>query len=96
MGLDKYSALIGRHTSDLGIVVVDGRNRVKCARKCLGALKAKGIIIWANNEEKEGRAGNKLVVQHGYRRMDFAGMGPINNRGGRTSLFYRDGRCLEL
>jgi hypothetical protein len=78
------------------IVVIDGRDRVNCARYSIGALKERGVIIWDNSERPSYRDGHEFLENHGFRRLDFSGLGPVNLAEWQTSIFYRDGNCLGI
>jgi hypothetical protein len=91
-----YASSIREHPGGFDVVVIDGRDRVNCARYALPALRESGVIIWDNTERTEYKPGFDLLAEHGYRRLDFWGMGPINNYGWCTSVFYRHGNCLGI
>lgn len=78
------------------IVAIDGRDRVNCVRQCLAALKPDGVIVWDNSERPRYEPGYEHLATNGFRRIDFAGLGPINDHGWRTSVFYRPDNCLGL
>ena len=97
--LDDDTGYVGeaaRHPGMFDILVIDGRRRVACARNALSALKPSGIILWDNTERDEYREGLDFLRQNGFRHVDFAGMGPITEYASTTSIFYRDGNCLDL
>jgi precorrin-6B methylase 2 len=92
----EYSNAILPYKSQFDIVVIDGSDRVRCARNCLGALKPDGVILWDNTDREEYRPGFELLREQGFRRVDFIGMAPIVLFECSTSIFYRDGNCLDL
>ncbi|RYG06889.1 MAG: hypothetical protein EON96_22460 [Caulobacteraceae bacterium] len=77
-------------------MVIDGRDRVNCCRHSLASLSARGVVIWDNAERKRYRPGFALLEAHGFRRLNFHGLGPINGAPWLTSIFYRDGNCLGV
>ena len=92
----EYSRAILPYNSQFDIVVIDGSDRVNCARNCLGALKPNGVILWDNSDREEYRPGFEFLREQGFRRVDFVGMTPINLFECSTSILYRDGNCLGL
>lgn len=78
------------------IIVIDGRDRIHCARNCLPALEDNGVILWDNSEQDEYREGLDLLRARGFRELPFEGLGPVNPYVWRTSIFYRDDNCLGL
>ncbi len=93
---DQYSRKILDYESAFDIIVIDGRERVKCAKNSLVALKENGVIIWDNSEREIYQEGYDFLIEKGFKRLDFAGMGPIDHSEWCTSIFYKDNNCLGL
>jgi hypothetical protein len=92
----EYGRLISGFVAEFDCVVIDGRDRVNCARHSLGALKPGGVIVWDNSDRACYQEGFDFLRDNGFRRIDFWGLGPINAYPWCTSIFYRDGNCLGL
>ncbi|MCX7013966.1 MAG: hypothetical protein NTW86_15675 [Candidatus Sumerlaeota bacterium] len=92
----EYCKAILGHSHRFHIIVIDGRDRVNCARNSLGALRDDGVIIWDNSDQDKYLEGFAYLMQRGFRRLDFEGLGAINNCQWRTSIFYRDANCLGI
>jgi Methyltransferase domain len=92
----KYAETIGGADGPFNVVVIDGRHRVECARRCLSHLKDDGVVLWDDGNREEYGAGFRLLADAGFRRIDFWGPGPIAPVPWCTSVFYRDGNCLEI
>jgi len=91
-----YARSICDYRNSLDIVMIDGRDRVNCAKHAIHALNEHGVIIWDNSERKEDAAGQAFLMQAGFRRLDFYGLGPINPYAWQTSIFYRPSNCLGI
>jgi hypothetical protein len=78
------------------IIVIDGRDRVECARACLPGLRPTGVIVWDNSDRARYEPGYDRLKQEGFRRLDFSGPGPVNFTPWMTSVFYRDQNCLGI
>jgi precorrin-6B methylase 2 len=92
----EYSRQVLKFNNEFDVIVIDGRDRVRCAQNCVPALKAGGVILWDNTDRDHYQRGFDHLRQEGFRRVDFSGMGPIVEFECMTSLFYRDGNCLGL
>lgn len=92
----RYASSIHTAGAPFDIVVNDGRERMQCARVAIRALTGRGVIVWDNSERDEYAGAYRLLVDQGFRRIDFEGLGPINSFPWTTSIFYRDGNCLGL
>lgn len=91
-----YCQFIQNFSNTFDCIVIDGRDRVNCSYNCLKALKADGVIIWDNSDRTEYNDGYLFLLNHGFKRIDFWGMGPINPYSWCTSIFYRPNNCLQL
>lgn len=78
------------------VIVIDGRDRVNCARNCLGALRDDGVIVWDDSQRSRYRPGHRYLARRDFRRVEFVGLGPMDPLPRETSIFYRDGNCLGL
>ena len=92
----KYSSAITRFHRQIDVVVIDGRDRVNCAKNSLGALAEGGVIIWDNSDRVKYQEGYAFLADHGFKRLDFEGLGPIGIRSWCTSVFYRQPNCLGI
>jgi hypothetical protein len=91
-----YSHKIAEYQNRFDIVVIDGRNRVNCAKNALAALKAGGVIIWDNTDRQEYQPGIDFLHEQGFKKIDFFGMVPVTTEGCVTSIFYKSKNCLDI
>lgn len=92
----RYAGCVAEFPGQFEIVVLDGRQRVACSRHAPAALAGGGVILWDNSERAEYQPGCAGLVEAGFRRLDFWGLGPINTYGWCTSVFYRADNVLGL
>ena len=92
----QYSNKVLEYVNEFDIVVIDGRDRVRCAQNAINALKPSGVIVWDNADRAEYQPGFEFLAGHGYRRIDFFGMAPIEQYEISTAVLYRDDNCLGL
>jgi precorrin-6B methylase 2 len=86
---DTYASCVLEDRTTFDIIVVDGRERVKCITTCLAALADGGVVILDNAERSEYQDGIRFLVQQGFRELAFDGPSPIVMQPSRTSIFYR-------
>jgi hypothetical protein len=91
-----YAGKIAEHVKRFDIVVLDGRDRVNCARNSLASLKDGGIIIWDNSDREEYEEGFRFLFDHGFRKIEFVGFAPGIVDRMETGIFYRPGNCLGI
>jgi hypothetical protein len=92
----RYANAVAGQPAPFDVVVIDGRDRVSCAKASLAALKPDGVIVWDNSDRPDYDAGYRFLLENGFKRLDFWGMGPINAYGWCTSVFYRPQNCFEI
>ena len=96
LGRGGYAAAITDAGQVFDIVVIDGRERVACVPHAMAALDSTGVIVWDNSDRERYAEGYAELTGHGFKRLDFWGMGPVNTDGWCTSVFYRDGNALGI
>jgi len=77
------------------LVVVDGMARVLTAWLAARQLGSNGIILFDNSERWQYNAGYQLLVDAGFARLDFWGVGPVQSYEWCTSLFVRNLEILK-
>jgi SAM-dependent methyltransferase len=96
----EYGGAYARAALDQGgpfdLIVVDGRDRVRCAVQSVGALAAGGVLLWDNTDRPNYAPGLDELRGLGFRRIDFDGLAPVEPIRTRTSILYRDGNVLGL
>ncbi len=92
----EYSKMVLLQGRKFDIVVVDGRDRVNCARNAIHALHEKGVIVFDNSDRDDYLPAMELLAETGFRRIDFFGMSPVTAHENVTTIFYRDYNCLGI
>ena len=92
----EYCKAILEYKNRFNIIVIDGRDRVNCAKNSPGALREDGVIIWDNVEREKYQEGFFYLIQNGFRRLDFEGLGPVGRNKWITSIFYRRDNCFGI
>ena len=69
---------------------------MNCAKRVLQALRSDGVVVWDNSDREKYEDGYAFLKGHGFRQIDFEGIGPVNIDPWSTSIFYRDNNCLGL
>jgi hypothetical protein len=87
---------ITKYVNMFDIVVIDGRDRVNCAKNCTAALRSGGVLVWDNSDRVEYRDGYDFLQAAAFKRIDFWGMGALATRRWCTSVFYRPENCLNI
>lgn len=91
-----YCQAAGAYPGQFDVLVIDGRDRVNCAKNSLTALKPSGVVILDNSDRKRYAEGCAFLVENGFRRLDFNGLSPINIVGTITTVFYRPSNCIGV
>ncbi len=93
-GADRYLA-----GTEFDLTVIDGLDRLRCARLSVDRLAEGGAVIFDNSEGYWGREGEYPVLdlfrERGFQRIDFYGFVPGVFWPHCTSVFFRE-RCFLL
>ncbi len=92
----EYSKIAQNCSEQFNIIVIDGRDRVNCAKSSLTALNSDGVIIWDNSDREKYREGYTYLLDNEFKRLDFEGLGPNSVDKTITSIFYRTNNCFQL
>jgi hypothetical protein len=78
------------------VVIIDGRDRVRCAKNAVKALTDRGVIIFDDSQREKYQEGFDFLIEQGFKQLDFEGLKPNNHKLFRTSIFYKNNNCLTL
>lgn len=79
------------------VIIIDGRDRVNCARNCPQSLTDRGIIIWDNTDRERYTPGREFLKASGFKELRLFGLTPmVPVETNATSFFYRNGNCFDL
>jgi len=93
-----YCRLINRQHGTFDVVIVDGRDRVRCAINSFDALSERGVIILDDSAREKYREATDFLLGKGLRKLDFHGLKPASKELGpsQTSVFYTRDNCLGI
>jgi precorrin-6B methylase 2 len=91
-----YARKICDYDNKFDIIVIDGRDRINCAKNSLKAIKPNGIIIWDNSDRSEYQDGHDFLRNNGFKKIEFVGMCPAVNLKTETAVFYRENNILDI
>lgn len=78
-----------RSAAPFDLAVIDGEDRLGCARAALTLVRPAGAIVLDNSEQSWAAPISTLLAEAGWRRVDFHGFAPSVARPHCTSLFFR-------
>jgi hypothetical protein len=59
-------------------------------------IKENGIIILDNSDRTDYQQGINLLIDKGFKKIDFSGFCPIVNFKSQTAIFYRNENILGI
>lgn len=93
----EYCRKILDEEQEFEIILIDGRDRVRCACNAIKKLTENGIIIWDNSEREYYQKGFKYIKRYGFKQLELSsivyGLPGIEDY---TSIFYRENNILDL
>ncbi len=92
-----YCRSILNEKGNFDIILIDGRDRVRCAKHSINKLKPNGIIIWDNSDREYYSEGYEYLRSRGFKRLELSGvLWGIPEVKDYTSFFYRDSNIFGL
>lgn len=92
-----YSRIILKEQETFDIILVDGRDRVRCAENAVKKLKEDGVIVWDNSEREYYKAGYEFLKSQGFEELMLSsiiyGLPGVEDF---TTIFYRENNILGL
>lgn len=92
----EYCRSVLAYPGAFSLVVIDGRDRVNCARHAVKGLAPDGVLVWDDTDRPQYREGIEFLHAQGFRSVELVGMTPAATHAHETTIFYRDGNCLGL
>lgn len=91
-----YCRSIGVQAGEFDLVIVDGRDRVRCAEQALASLSERGVILFDDSDRENYAESIRALAERGFRTLDFEGLKPLGHELHRSTLLYRPGNCLGI
>ena len=92
----EYSRYISKTNKKYDVVVIDGKDRNRCAENAIDSLSERGVIIFDDTGSSAYAAGVRFLVNRGFRKLDFEGLKAGGFGLDRASVFYKKNNCLDL
>lgn len=92
----KYCRTIMATEKKYDIVIVDGGDRVNSLKQTFGALSDRGVVVLDDSHRKAYLEHIKDLKEKGFRAIDFEGLKPKGSKIYKTTIFYRNGNCLDI
>lgn len=92
----EYSKYCSETDDRYHILIVDGRDRVNCAKKSYQYLCEDGILVLDDSEREEYSEVYDVLAQEGFKNIGFTGISPGCFYNKMTTIFYRDNNCVGL
>ena len=78
------------------MIFIDGIHRVVCCSTSLNNLTDKGVIVLDDSERDEYKPGIDVIVNSGFKKLDFWGISPGYLFRKCTTIFYKESNCMGI
>lgn len=78
------------------IIVIDGRERIKCVKYSVRYLHNNGVIILDDSERKKYKKIFDFLRDKGFKELTFSGLTPLQTNIKSTTVFYKNKNCLDI
>lgn len=93
---EAYCQSIARCQQRFDVVVIDGRERVRCMAVARDYLSDRGVMLLDDSLRERYQEGVDMMLAAGFRKLDFLGLKPGGVGAHQTTLFYRNDNCLGV
>ncbi len=95
---DSYIKKVSNHDPNMkyDLIIIDGRERVKCAIEAYKKLNKNGVLIFDDSHRDRYQKAFDFYVEKGFKRISFRGLKPSGMEIDETSIFYRSKNCLGI
>ena len=91
-----YANEVSSSGNKYDFIIIDGVDRNNCVYACINHLTPTGVIIYDNSQRDEYKESINFLISKGFKKLDFWGMTAITPVISCTSIFYKNGNCLEI
>jgi hypothetical protein len=91
---EDYVDAIGSDKYD--IICIDGIKRNECVYKCINNLTYNGIIIIDDTDRVEYNEAKLMLLESGFKNLDFTGLAPCSINSNSTSIFYKKNNIFNI
>ena len=93
---DAYAKCTLQTDRKFHIIIVDGRDRVKCCKYAVKALSEDGVIVLDDAERPQYAEALRFLANNGFRNIPFSGIAPGVIVSKVTTIFYKEKNCLGI
>lgn len=91
-----YCNAAAREDKQYDVIVVDGRERVRCVNVAKDCLTEQGVIILDDSSRPRYTEAIDSLRAAGFKQLDFIGLKPASINAHQTTIFYRNNNCLGI
>ena len=92
----QYCRTVLETKQQFDVIVIDGRDRINCAKRACHALSNQGVLLFDDTDREIYRPALEYLVSQGFRRIDFKSMKPASIKASTATLFYKANNCLGI
>lgn len=78
------------------VIVVDGRDRVRCVINATQCLSDRGVIVLDDSRRGKYKESVDYLTNHGFKKIDFEGISPNGFHFDTTTIFYKNNNALNI
>jgi len=78
------------------VIIIDGLFRNECIMSSIHHLSERGVIILDDSERDVYAEGITILLNNGFKRLDFSGIAPGIFFRKCTTIFYKNKNCLNI
>ncbi len=77
-------------------IIIDGRDRVNCAKQSVNAVSDDGIIILDDSQREKYQEAFEFLHSRGFRSMSISEIKFTDSENHQSTIFYRNDNCFNI
>ena len=91
-----YCRVVRMEKECYDVIIIDGRDRVNCFKQSISSLSTRGIIVLDDSHRDKYSQVFAIARESGFKSLNIEGLKATGNGIDRSTIFYREGNCLNI
>lgn len=91
-----YVESILEYDDAFSLVLIDGRERVRCSEVAMKKLAPDGVVILDDSKRDRYAEIRQMYADNGFHEITFSGLKPLSYTQSSSTIFYRERNCLGI
>jgi hypothetical protein len=91
-----YCRSINTLSKPADLIIIDGRDRINCLKQSFKNLSEAGVVVFDDSHREKYSEAFSTAGELGFKCLNLSGIKPTGYEIEQSTIFYRDGNCLDI